>query len=172
MMVPSAPRRIALFLALAGAVCPLTGCGGGHDPEHGDGHDHDHADDASTGGHGHVHVAPHGGVLVPLGEESAHVELLLEGDLLTAWLLDAEAEKPLRSAQDALAMTIVTDEGAVDVRLEPVASALTGETVGDTSQFQTTATSLVGVDLAHVTGSIARVEVLGAVFEAIALEPE
>lgn len=85
------------------------------------------------GGH-HEHTAPHGGTLITLGDHVAHLELVWqvgEGQL-TVYLLDGEAEKPLRSPQEALELKA---EGKT-YRLAAVANALTGETVGDSSQFQ------------------------------------
>ena len=48
--------------------------------------------------HHHEHTAPHGGTLVALGEEFGHLELLLNKETgeLTAYVLDGEAEKPVR----------------------------------------------------------------------------
>ena len=46
-------------------VAAALGCGGGHD------HDHNHGD-------GHGHQAPHGGVLVNVGDEFCHLEFVQE----------------------------------------------------------------------------------------------
>ena len=99
------------------------------------------------------------------------MELLLDPSApsLTAWLLDAEAAGPLRSAQAALEVRLVVDGAPQTVRLDAVARALTGETVGDTSEFRATDPLLAN---ARLEGTIARVEVLGAVFEDVALEAE
>ena len=56
---------------------------------------------------------------------------------LVAYVLDGEAENPVRVAQDRLRLHIKeapAEDVAVD--LEAVASALSGEKVGDTSQFE------------------------------------
>lgn len=90
----------------------------------------------------HEHHAPHGGTLVVLGEEFAHLEFVLdlENGKLTAYALDGEAENPVRLSQDIIELTVVSiapQQGqAMDVVLEPVANDLTGETVGDTSQYE------------------------------------
>ena len=140
-----------VLLALLGA-----GCGHGHD------HGHDHGD-----GDGHHHVAPHGGVLVELGEnEFAHVELLHDPEegRLTVWLLDGAAEAAVRSTQESL---VFQREGA-EFTLAAQASSLTGETVGDSSQFETVDEGLKG-PLGE--GVLRRVEVLGSVFEDVPLTP-
>lgn len=93
---------------------------------------------------GHTHQAPHGGVLVEPGEEFGHVELVLDGasGTLTAYVLDGEAEQAVRLAQPVigvrLAGVMATEPGGLSARpfeLAARANVLTGETVGDTSQF-------------------------------------
>ncbi|MEX1025248.1 MAG: hypothetical protein WD226_09240 [Planctomycetota bacterium] len=128
---------LALFLAAS-----LVGCGDAHDHGHAHAHPHDHAT-----GQAHVHTAPHGGALVVLGDEAAHVEFVLDaasGELV-AYVLDGEAERSLRLAASALTLTVAPDEGEpFRIELAPVASDLTGETVGDTSEFRGTHPGLVG----------------------------
>lgn len=84
--------------------------------------------------HGHEHLAPHGGALQVLGEEFAHVEIVFDpkSGRLTAFVLDGEAESPVRIAQPMLELTVAGET----IELRGVASPLTGETVGDTSQFE------------------------------------
>src|SRR5262249_41345089 len=86
--------------------------------------------------------APHGGALVELGDEAAHVELVLDAATgkLTAYVLDGEAENPVRIAQESLRFSL--SDG--DVELKAVANPLTGERVGDTSQFEGTSDKLKG----------------------------
>ncbi len=92
----------------------------------------------------HEHTAPHGGTLVVFGDEFAHLELVLDPEegKLTAYLLDGEAENPIRIKQRYIELKISIDEPSnqkvglnFPVRLKAVANALTGETEGDTSQF-------------------------------------
>jgi hypothetical protein len=96
---------------------------------------------------GHTHAAPHGGVLVELGEEFGHIELVL-----TAYVLDGEAEQPVRLTQPAigvkLAGVMATEPGGLSARpfeLAARANVLTGETVGDTSQFMLTHDAFKGL---------------------------
>jgi len=88
---------------------------------------------------GHAHEAPHGGVLVELGEEFGHVELVLDGvaGTVTAYVLDGEGEQAVRLAQGSLTL-LVKEPASLSGRsfdLAARANVLTGETVGDTSQF-------------------------------------
>jgi hypothetical protein len=83
----------------------------------------------------HEHSAPHGGALVELGEEFAHVELVLDAvtGALTAYALDGEAEKSVRVKQSEIEIAIKNP--SVAIKLGGVSNALTGETTGDTSEF-------------------------------------
>jgi hypothetical protein len=82
---------------------------------------------------GHAHEAPHGGVLVELGEEFGHIELVLDraSGSITAFVLDGEAEASVRLRQATIALRVKE----VSFELAARANVLTGETVGDTSQF-------------------------------------
>jgi len=100
--------------------------------------------DAHNGGHGHEHTAPHGGTLVVLGDEFAHLELVLDPDegTLRGYVLDGEAESPVRLAQENIEIRItVPDPGGnvaasvLPLRLSAVYNILTGEKEGDTSEF-------------------------------------
>jgi hypothetical protein len=106
-------RWISARLAVpfvAGGLFILTGCPGetpqpskpvttstGH-ADHDDDHDHDH-----DHGHHHHHAekGPHGGALVAIGEDDAHLEFVLDSDAgkLTAYVLDGAAEKPVAIKQ-------------------------------------------------------------------------
>jgi hypothetical protein len=81
------------------------------------------------------HSAPHGGALVELGEEFAHVELVLDAvtGTLTAYALDGEAEKSVRVKQSEI--EIAVNNPASTIKLGGVSNALTGETTSDTSEF-------------------------------------
>jgi len=83
----------------------------------------------------HEHSAPHGGAMVELGEEFAHVEVVLDAATgkLTAYAIDGEAEKSVRVKQSEI--EIAVKNPAVTIKLGGVANTLTGETAGDTSEF-------------------------------------
>ena len=87
----------------------------------------------------HAHTAPHGGTLVVLGEEFAHLEFVLDAGTakLTAYVLDGEAENPVRLAQNTIELKGHRQDTGADftLNLNGVANVLTGETEGDTSEF-------------------------------------
>lgn len=121
-----------LLSAVALAVSPAIALA--HD--HGHGHNHSHGHNHA---HHHHHTAPHGGTLVVLGEEAAHVELLLDNKegQLTAYVLDAEAEKAIRIVQPEIEMVLSGKDAktTVPLKLAAVSNPLTGEKVGDSSEF-------------------------------------
>lgn len=90
----------------------------------------------------HEHRAPHGGALVELGEEFAHLELswdAAEGRLLV-YVLDGEAEQGVPISDPEL---VVEAEG-VRLTLAPQANPLSGETAGNTSVYSGRAEALEG----------------------------
>jgi len=113
----------------------------------------------------HEHHPPHHGTLVELGEEFAHVELLLDSSTggLTAFVLDGEAENPVEISQPFLLIKAKDKGGSFTVKLKPVASPLTGETAGNTSQFQGSSPRLKGVD--KFEGTIIRIKAKGTDFK-------
>jgi hypothetical protein len=114
----------------------------------------------------HEHRAQHGGVLVELGDEFAHVELVLDPDTatLTAYVLDGEAEESVRLKQPSLSIAVETSSSTPPrfLELPAQASILTGETVGDSSEFAATAAWLRGTP--RIKGRIVDIEVKGQEF--------
>ena len=110
-------------------------------------HHSEQEDSHETHAH-HEHTAPHGGTLVVLGEEFAHVEFVLDETTgkLTAYVLDGEAEKPIRLTEETIGLKInrLDPEQTMALQLQAVANVLTGETEGDTSQFEGQSEALVG----------------------------
>lgn len=125
-----------------------------------DGHTHQKTHHVS---HAHEHKAPHGGTLVELGGEFAHVELVLdtEAGKLTGYVLDGEAEKPLRLTSATLKLAV----NGKDVELAAVANDLTGEKVGDTSEFAGQADMLKG--LKTFDGTVAEITIRGKTFKGV-----
>jgi hypothetical protein len=101
-------------------------------------HGHDH--------HGHSHHAPHNGTLVALGDEAAHLELVLDAAAgeLTGYVLDGEAEKSIRIKQPQIALQLSGGDlkSSASVVLKAVENPLTGEKAGDTSEFAAKSASL------------------------------
>lgn len=89
----------------------------------------------------HEHHPPHGGTPVVLGEEAAHVELVLDaaGGRLQAYVLDGELENFIRIPDASLTIVATVDGAERMLTLMPVPNGATGETAGDTSLFETQA---------------------------------
>ncbi len=151
------PRHILSILTL-----PLWGACGG---EHG----HHHEPESGSGG-GHSHSAPHeavGGMLIELGDHYAQLEVVPDfeaGELrLHCW--DGHAESPVRLTQPSVEVSLTLGGAEVTLTLDAQASTLTGETVGDSSEFLVQDDRLKG--LAALEGNVDSLDVLGAVFESI-----
>lgn len=117
----------------------------------------------------HRLVAPHGGVLIPFGNEFAHLELLLEPDAgrLSAWVLDGEAARGVQVAQPSLVIVASAADGPPErIVLDAVTRTLTGERVGHTSEFGGTAPWLRG--RREFDGMLERLDLGGARLESIA----
>lgn len=113
----------------------------------------------------HAHSAPHGGTLVELGEEFAHLEIVLDAATgkLTAYALDGEAEKAIRLKQADIEVTVTNP--ATVVKLSGVANNLTGETASDTSEFTGQASALKGVT--NFNGVMRAVTIKGQSFKEV-----
>jgi hypothetical protein len=127
----------ALLLPVA-FIAPLffAGCGKKHD---------DHAPRATTSG-GHGHAAPHGGLLVEIGAHQYNLEFVRDpvAGKLTAYALDGHAEHFVRLVQPEIELSVRRGDIGTTLVLKAVANPATGETVGDTSQFEGTAEWLQG----------------------------
>ncbi len=122
---------------------------------------------AEPAGHHHEHHAPHGGTLVCFGEEFAHIELVLDAEqgLLTAYVLDGEAEKAVAIADHSLAAELKMADGkTVKLTLPAVANPLTGETVGHSSQFEVRSDALRGAK--QFEGTLGAVTIRGTALPA------
>jgi len=120
---------------------------------------------------GHAHEAPHGGVLVEVGEHFAFLEVVLDADTgsLTAYVLDGEAEKALRITQPSISLTFETPSSVAKQTLILAAKAnvLTGETVGDTSEFAAISPALKGQTM--FTARVSELTVKGQTFRDLAV---
>lgn len=119
--------RFFLPLLLAGALFGLAACS-----------KHEHAPAPSGKSAKHEHQAPHGGTAVVLGNEAYHLELVRDAatGTLQAYVLDGEMEKFIRTNAAAIEIVATVNGAPQTLALQPVASAVTGETVGDTSLFE------------------------------------
>lgn len=143
------------LLAAAVVLSGLSACSKKKPADDHAGHDH---------GSGHVHVAPHGGALLELGEHQYNLELVLDSGAgkLTAYVLDAHAENFVRITQRSIELSILSGGQLKALALNAVANAATGETIGNTSQFEATADWLKAAS--GVTGKVNKIELRGSSF--------
>ena len=126
----------------------------------------DHAEGAGTAPT-HQHAAPHGGILIEVGDHQFNVELVHDAasGTLTLYTLDAHAENFVRTAMSTIELSITAGGQTRSLTLLPMANAATGETVGATSQFQAQAEWLKGAT--SLAGTIARLDFNGAEFQQV-----
>jgi hypothetical protein len=118
---------------------------------------------------GHVHQAPHGGTLVELGQHTFNLEFVLDraAGKLTAYVLDGHASNFVRIAAPSFDIVAFVGGERRPLTLRAVANTVTGETVGNTSQFEAQADWLKKT--AEFPGSLPSIEVGGYKFEGVAL---
>lgn len=189
--------RVLFFSALTTSLISLSGCGGKGEPGAGEPATRDSAaedewdvevsdgagSDHSHGGHAHHHhEAPHGGTLIALGDHFAHLEVIHDATegRITIYALDGEAENPVRLKLESLVLQIKSIEREtppaeadvqvpVEIHLGAAANPLTGETVGDTSEFSGTAPFLSG-PIVGFTAILPRISLLGSDMENIEIK--
>jgi hypothetical protein len=85
----------------------------------------------------HEHKPPHGGTPVVLGHETYHLELVRDATTgtLSAYVLDGEMEKFIRVPAPSFEVVATVAGQRRPLTFHAVANPATGETVGDTSQF-------------------------------------
>jgi hypothetical protein len=95
------------------------------------------ASDSARHEGGHAHHAPHGGVLVEIGEHQANLEIVHDAaaGTLSIYVLDSHAENFVRLSAPSLSVGSELGGEARRIQLEAAANAATGETVGDTAHF-------------------------------------
>lgn len=132
----------------------VAGCGGGND-------------NSPTQSHGHIHSAPHGGILKELGDHSFNLEFLLNEQLgsLSVYILGPHAEKFIRIEQESLRVNLTSAGETHDFLLGAMANELTNERVGSTSHFSGLSDWLKGKNL--ISGVMRSVEIQGVVYEEV-----
>jgi hypothetical protein len=100
-----------------------------------------HAATASATPHKHEHKPPHGGTPVVLGDEVYHVEFVADAaeGKLQAFVFDGELENFIRSSVPAFEVEATVAGTPRSLVFAAVPNPATGETVGDTSLFETQA---------------------------------
>jgi hypothetical protein len=147
--------KCILLLTLAATALLATACSKSHDH------------DKKSSSAGHVHVAPHGGTLVEIGDHVYNLELVRDNAAgkLTAYVLDGHAENFVRIAAPSFPLIAMPGGQYTPLVMKAVANASTGETVGDTSQFEVQADWLK--DAPDFSG-IFTIEIKGTKFEQVA----
>ena len=135
----------------------VAGCGGGND-------------NSPTQSHGHIHSAPHGGILKELGDHSFNLEFLLNEQLgsLSVYILGPHAEKFIRIEQESLRVNLTSAGETHDFLLGAMANELTNERVGNTSHFSGLSDWLKGKNL--ISGVMRSVEIQGVVYEEVSFD--
>lgn len=107
---------------------------------------------ASESAEGHAHHAPHGGALTEVGDEFAHLELVIDGATGAGriYSLDGEAERAVRLKQPSIEIAVELSTGTVVQVFDAVTSPLTGESVGDASEFASRGPLPKGIRAARV----------------------
>ena len=152
-------RTILLRIAMLAVIIAQFSC------EKKEEHHHEQGETQETQAH-HEHTAPHGGTLVVFGDEFAHIEFVLDQTTgkLTGYVLDGEAEKPVRLSQKTIDLKIHQEDIQSEfmLQLSGVANVLTGEAEGDTSQFAAQSDTLQGVSEFHA--EIVSIDIKGQMF--------
>ncbi len=121
------------------------------------------------GGNKHVHVAPHGGQLVEVGEHGSgfNLELLLHPDgFLQIYVLDAHAENFVRITAPSILISIPSENNPTVIECEPIEDQATGETIGNTSLF--TSTTRIK-EMLPLKGVIQELHILEFTYENVAI---
>ena len=123
----------------------------------------------SSAGGGHVHTAPHGGTLIELGQHAYNLELVRDAAAgkLSIYILDGHAENFIRIAAKEIEVVAIAGGQRRPLTLTAVANPATGETVGNTSQFEATADWLKST--AEFPGTVTAVDIRGTVFRNVAI---
>lgn len=165
-------RTLLIWMAMLSVGITQLGCEkqGGHD--HKQEEQHETQEEQHEINAHHEHTAPHGGTLVVFGDEFAHIEFVLDQTTgkLTGYVLDGEAEKPVRLSQKTIELKIHQEDTQSDLTLQllGIANILTGEAEGDTSQFEVQSDALQGVSVFHA--EITSVDIKGQMFTHVAFD--
>jgi len=133
----------------------IGGCGG---------HDHDHPHDED-----HHHDPVHeGGALAELGDHVGQLEAAIdpEAGTLSFWVWDGHVENAVRLPDESLSAEVTIGDETFTLACAAQESALTGETVGDSSEFQGQDDRLKGAE--HIDVHVARITVKGVTHEDLA----
>lgn len=128
---------------------------------------HDHAAPAAAG---HAHAAPHGGTLVEIGEHAYNLEFVREAATgrLTAYVFDGHVENFVRLKAPSFEVVATVGGEKRPLTFRAIANPATGETVGDTAQFEAQADWLKTT--ATFDAVVSSITIKGTGFTAIAFK--
>ena len=121
------------FSSFVGLLLLIIGCGGQYEKQQ-EGHisdEHSHQ--------GHHHEPPHGGTVVRLGDELFHLELVKDSHagLMRCYVMDGHLEHFIRIAQASIEVLVEQQDGKLLTWMfTAVENRATGETLGNSSEFQ------------------------------------
>lgn len=98
----------------------------------------DHPRPAADAPHKHEHKPPHGGTPVVLGDEEFHLEIVADPSegKLTAFVMDGELENFVRLPATSFTVVVPSPPPERRIVFKAVGNSASGETVGDTAQFE------------------------------------
>lgn len=116
----------------------------------------------------HEHAAPHGGTLVEIGEHAFNLELVRDAAAgrLSAYVFDGHVENFVRLKAPSFEVIATVGGEKRPLTFRAVANPATGETVGDTAQFDAEADWLKTT--AAFDAVIPTLTIKGATFPAVA----
>jgi hypothetical protein len=116
----------------------------------------------------HEHRAPHGGTPVALGKEAYHLELVRDAAAgkMSAFVLDGEMENFIRVPAPEFEIVATVGGQPRPLVFKAVPNSATGETVGDTAQFDASADWLKNTD--SFDAVLTKLEIKGTPFTAVA----
>jgi hypothetical protein len=163
------PYPTGLFTWLFSLLCLIwTGCGDASDVAE---HDHDHGEEANHAHAGHHHDPPHGGTVIRLGDELYHLEWVRdeEAGLMRCYVLDGHMEQFIRIDQTEIIVLVNGPDGTMlPWSFVAAENRATGETIGNTSEFQARLPELPNQN--KFEGTIPEVHIQGNRFENIAFQ--
>lgn len=125
----------------------LSNCGSSHDHKH---HDHKHHDHDHNHNHkkqqnkpgAHTHVAPNGGVLVEIGDEFAHLELVVDSanSKIICYVFDGALKFGLKAKQATIEAEINETKESPDEKkvivFKAISNLIANNTEEESSQYE------------------------------------
>ena len=122
-------RSLLTFALVPGALWLLSGCGGKTEYQ-----EYGKSEKAAPEEHHEHEHGPHGGHIVELGEHEYHAEVVVEGQKVTVYFLDAKLEKPQPVAAQEVVLNVEADGQTIPVTL--AAAPQEGDPEGQSSRFE------------------------------------